>query len=301
MLKLPKGYFPFADISKHVRKRVEEYWSEISKARQITGEIDKDEFKDALVTYLLEFLIWQFKVPEGEAVSGKVWLWHDGMLVRPEGYDMGLIGSLSSNPCLDDILFKTELSLLDFGGRDNNPLVFSSAYEDRLFADYVISCRSGYDFLDDQTWSVRFKPKSYTPKSFTLEPVERELRQETWKRVKPFAGAILVCAGGSASKIADRALPELKKFFLSTKLPEKKKWQERQVEWAVEKYLELSAEAQDNFALKPKQNFATWLIGKPEAADHRVVTNMWEEFLNKLPPKKKSKLIGRGRRPKNSF
>lgn len=334
--KPPHGYFSLADVSKHVSKRVELDFERIKQVWRGDHWSSDDEFKQAILAYLVEYLIWQFKVPENGHGSWAICLWYKGSL-----FEFGAEGKLSNckeseTPSLDDFLYKDNFSVLDFVGRENNPLLLSSEYDETIFAEFASTRRSGHDFIDLKTWSVCCEPKidlssfeaflehSNTsdfkettfedlqtstirggellkkeswPSRFSLRRSEYEMVMEAWSRVQPFSEAQLVCRGRSASKIADRTITELKRFYLRDKLPSNKDWRRQQARWAADNYLGLSADDQDSFAKKPKEIFAEWITGNGKASDHRSVKDdMWEEFLANLPPCHRKKLYGRGRR-----
>jgi len=298
-IKLPNGYYTLTDVSKHVRKLVDEQWPRVKAAHQLDLVCEEVKFKEALINFLLEYLIWQFDVNTKNLDNRKTCLWQDGKLISFDT-DGDIFPSHGNGlPLLREILFKSDYAELDFYGRGGIPFVFSSAEDRTNFEDYISTLKTGYDFVDAQKWSLLPEPKPEPHLALELADAEREIRQDCWERIKPFSGAVFVCAGRSASKIADRTKPELKKFFGTITLPNSKEWERDVVEYAEdEKFVGLSSEELAEFHIKPKQTFAKWISGNSQAASHRNVTRMWESFQKLLFQKHGIKVGGRGRRTK---
>ncbi len=297
-IKPPNGFYTLTDVSKHVRKLVDEQWHRIEATQQFDLFYKEVNFKEALIHHLLEYLIWQFDLKTKNLGNRKICLWQDGKLIYFDASEDMLPSHRNELPRLGEILFKSDLALKEFSVGGDISFVIGGDEDNTDFVDYVSTLKTGYEFVDVQTWSVLSEPKPESRLPSHLIISEREHRQDYWERVKPFSGAVFVCAGRSASKIADRTKTELKKFFGKYILPDDDQSLREQVEYTVERYLELSPAELAEFRSKPKQTFADWIIGDNQAATDRKITSMWQSFQKILRQEHGIEVGGRGRRAK---
>lgn len=291
--ELPSGYCTVSDVERHLVKLIAADWDRLQYASLGRHWRSAGQLLDAVSTFLLEHLLFEQNLLPGGLSNQSLRLWFDGGMFKLDGSGIAPDASEAFAPKLTDLLYVASYSELDFSP---NYTSFHSDYDEENLSELGASRASSQAFLDPKTWRVldrpRFDISSFESFVQAVGPSfdwEYEYICRSWEKARNFAGGQIVFEGSSASKIAKKAAPELKRIAFRSKLPRNSEWRKRQAKFWLSELRGFSTEEMSSFK---RADLALRTTGSSEVT--KPVRNLWNAIKDIAPQEIREQMTKRG-------